>query len=69
MSRVFAYARVSTTEQVTSNQREQIAAAGYEVKAMRFIEETISGSVHVTLPLKSGVLRESLHSSSVFLRR
>lgn len=45
MTRVFAYARVSTAEQVTSNQREQIAAAGYDIKDGRFIEEQISGSV------------------------
>lgn len=45
MTRVFAYARVSTVEQVTSNQREQIASAGYDIKNSRFIEEQISGSV------------------------
>lgn len=45
MSRVFAYARVSTTEQVTSNQREQIAGAGYSIEEHRFVEEQISGSV------------------------
>jgi putative DNA-invertase from lambdoid prophage Rac len=45
MTRVFAYARVSTLEQVTSNQREQIAGAGYSVEDHRFIEEQVSGSV------------------------
>jgi putative DNA-invertase from lambdoid prophage Rac len=45
MTRVFAYARVSTVDQVTSNQREQIASAGYDIKEGRFIEEQISGSV------------------------
>lgn len=45
MSRVFAYARVSTVGQVPENQREQIAAAGYRIESRRFIEETISGSV------------------------
>lgn len=45
MSRVFAYARVSTVEQLTENQREQIAAAGYTVEAKRFVEEKVSGSV------------------------
>ena len=43
--RVFAYARVSTVEQVTENQREQIARAGYDIAPKRFIEEQISGSV------------------------
>jgi len=45
MSRVFAYARVSTVEQLTENQREQIAAAGYDIKPKLFIEEKVSGSV------------------------
>lgn len=45
MSRVFAYARVSTVEQLTENQREQIQQAGYEVAPRRFIEEKVSGSV------------------------
>ena len=45
MQRVFAYARVSTVEQLTENQREQIARAGYDIAPKRFIEEQISGSV------------------------
>jgi putative DNA-invertase from lambdoid prophage Rac len=45
MSRVFAYARVSTVDQLTENQREQIAAAGYRIEPRRFLEEKISGSV------------------------
>lgn len=45
MTRVFAYARVSTAEQMTSNQRGEIAGAGYDIKDGRFIEEQISGSV------------------------
>lgn len=48
MSRLFAYARVSTVEQLTENQTEQIAQAGYHVDARRFIEEKISGSVPVS---------------------
>lgn len=45
-ARVFAYARVSTVEQLTENQREQIAQAGYSIPPRRFIEEKVSGSVH-----------------------
>ncbi|MCY4746443.1 recombinase family protein [Pelomonas sp. UHG3] len=45
MSRVFAYARVSTVEQLTENQRGEIAAAGYAVEPRRFVEEQVSGSV------------------------
>ena len=43
--RIFAYARVSTVEQVTENQREQIARAGYTIRPKFFIEEQVSGSV------------------------
>lgn len=45
MSRVFAYCRVSTSEQTTDNQVQEIAAAGYKVTPQRTIEETVSGSV------------------------
>jgi putative DNA-invertase from lambdoid prophage Rac len=45
MSRVFAYARVSTNDQVTENQRDEIAAAGYAITAARYVEEKVSGSV------------------------
>jgi putative DNA-invertase from lambdoid prophage Rac len=45
VTRLFAYARVSTVEQLNENQREQIAAAGYSVEPHRFVEETVSGSV------------------------
>lgn len=45
MSRVFAYARVSTVTQLTDNQREQIKQAGYSIEKRRYVEETISGSV------------------------
>lgn len=47
MSRVFAYCRVSTTEQNTENQRREIAAAGFSLQSHRCIEENISGSTTV----------------------
>ena len=45
MSRVFAYCRVSTAEQTTDNQIQQIAAEGFTVEEGRVIAETVSGSV------------------------
>jgi putative DNA-invertase from lambdoid prophage Rac len=45
MSRVFAYCRVSTTDQTTENQIREIADAGFSVTPRRSVEETISGSV------------------------
>ena len=47
MSRVFAYCRVSTTDQTTENQVLEIAAAGFAVDARRIVSETVSGSVAV----------------------
>lgn len=44
MSRVFAYCRVSTTEQTTENQLREVAAAGFAIPPRRVIAETISGS-------------------------
>ncbi len=44
MSRIFAYARVSTLEQTTENQLGEIRAAGFELQARRVVTETISGS-------------------------
>ena len=44
-SRTFAYLRVSTTEQTTDNQLQEIAAAGFTVHPRRRMAETISGTV------------------------
>lgn len=45
MSRVFAYCRVSTADQTTDNQIQEIAAAGFTVTPQRTVTETVSGSV------------------------
>lgn len=45
MSRVFAYCRVSTSDQTTENQTLEIATAGFHVTPQRIVTETISGSV------------------------
>ncbi len=45
MSRVFAYCRVSTADQTTDNQAREVAAAGFDLKPQRIVEECISGSV------------------------
>lgn len=44
MTRIFAYARVSTIEQDPENQIREIAAAGFVVEPHRMIAETVSGS-------------------------
>lgn len=45
MSRVFAYCRVSTSDQTTDNQLREVAQAGFVVDLRRVVAETISGSV------------------------
>lgn len=45
MARTFAYCRVSTTDQTTDNQINEIAGAGFSVEPKRVVTETISGSV------------------------
>ena len=45
MTRVFAYCRVSTAEQTTDNQIQEIAASGFQVDSRRIIAEAVSGSV------------------------
>ncbi|HEM7892209.1 TPA: recombinase family protein [Burkholderia cepacia] len=45
MTRIFAYCRVSTADQTTDNQVQEIEAAGFSVAKQRVISETTSGSV------------------------
>ncbi len=45
MTRVFAYCRVSTADQTTDNQVQEIAGAGFQITPQRTITETVSGSV------------------------
>ncbi|MGF6412383.1 putative DNA-invertase from lambdoid prophage Rac [Paraburkholderia sp. MM5482-R2] len=45
MTRLFAYCRVSTVDQTTENQIQEIEAAGFTVAKQRVIAETVSGSV------------------------
>jgi putative DNA-invertase from lambdoid prophage Rac len=48
MSRTFAYCRVSTADQTTDNQTQEIAAAGFAVEPQRVVAETISGSTQAS---------------------
>lgn len=45
MTRTFAYCRVSTFDQNTDNQVQEIAAAGFAIEPKRVVAETVSGSV------------------------
>ncbi|QSR35800.1 resolvase [Marinobacterium iners] len=68
MSRVFAYCRVSTTEQNTRNQVQAIIQAGHEVEDHRVIEETISGSVEaMKRPKFSSLVNHKLESGDILI--
>ena len=45
MTRLFAYCRVSTADQTTDNQVQEIVGAGFNVNPSRTVSETVSGSV------------------------
>ncbi len=45
MSRTFLYCRVSTANQFTENQVQEVKAAGFGIQSSRVVEETISGSI------------------------
>lgn len=45
MSRTFLYARVSTADQTTDNQTQEVKMQGFDVQPTRVVAETISGSV------------------------
>ena len=44
MPRLFAYCRVSTSDQTTENQLREIEGAGFKPEPQRIIAETVSGS-------------------------
>lgn len=67
MSRVFAYCRVSTSEQTTDNQIQEIASAGYRLTPQRTITETVSGSVAASEREGWGRLVNKLESGDVLI--
>jgi len=67
MSRVFAYCRVSTAEQTTDNQVQEIAAAGFKVTPQRTIVETVSGSVATSERPGFGLLLNKLEEGDVLV--
>jgi putative DNA-invertase from lambdoid prophage Rac len=67
VSRVFAYCRVSTTEQTTDNQLQEITAAGFAVQPSRVVAETVSGSVPASERHGFGKLLDKLESGDVLV--
>jgi putative DNA-invertase from lambdoid prophage Rac len=67
MSRVFAYCRVSTSEQAAANQLQEITASGFAVQPRRVISETISGSVAAAQRPGFAKLVERMEASDVLV--
>lgn len=67
MSRVFAYCRVSTSDQTTQNQVREIQAAGFTITEQRTITETVSGSVASSERLGFTKLLDRLESGDVLV--
>jgi putative DNA-invertase from lambdoid prophage Rac len=67
MTRVFAYCRVSTSDQTTDNQVQEIATAGFTVTPQRTITETISGSVAASERRGFGKLLNKLEAGDVLV--
>lgn len=67
MTRVFAYCRVSTTDQTTENQLQEIAAAGFQVDPRRVVTETISGSTAAGERPGFGLLLNKLEADDVLV--
>lgn len=68
MSRTFAYCRVSTAEQTSENQSQEITAAGFSVKAERVVTETISGSTPaLERPAFKKLIQDKLEAGDVLI--
>jgi putative DNA-invertase from lambdoid prophage Rac len=67
MSRVFAYCRVSTTDQTPENQIQEIEASGFALTAKRTVTEQISGSVAAMDRPKFKALRDKLEESDILV--
>lgn len=67
MGRTFAYCRVSTADQTTENQIQEIAAAGFSIESHRVIQETVSGSVKAADRKGFGLLLQKLEHGDLLV--
>jgi putative DNA-invertase from lambdoid prophage Rac len=67
VSRAFAYCRVSTFDQTTDNQFQEIEAAGFKVEPKRIVAETVSGSTAAIERKGFSQLRNKLESGDVLI--
>lgn len=67
MSRTFAYCRVSTIDQTTQNQIQEIRASGFFIEQQRCIEEIVSGSVSASERIGFKKLLERMEENDVLV--
>ncbi|HHV47794.1 MAG TPA: recombinase family protein [Rhodocyclaceae bacterium] len=67
MSRVFAYCRVSTADQNTDNQVQEIRSAGFNIDPKRIVSECISGSTQASARPAFAKLLDRLEEGDVLV--
>ncbi len=67
MSRVFLYSRVSTQDQHTANQVQEVLAAGFKIEPQRIIEEKVSGSTCATQRTGFAKLLERMEAGDILV--
>lgn len=67
MSRTFAYCRVSTADQTTDNQVEEIRKAGFDIRADRILCDVVSGSLAAAQRPQFAKLLDKLESGDVVI--
>lgn len=67
MARVFAYCRVSTTDQSPENQIMEIKAAGFSIEDHRVVFESISGSVDAFARPRFAKLVDRLEATDILV--
>ena len=67
MVRTFAYCRVSTVDQTTDNQVQEIAGAGFKVDPRRVVTEAVSGSIAALLRPAFAKLMDRLEEGDVLI--
>lgn len=67
MSRIFVYARVSTVDQNTDNQIQEVINAGFAVNPRRIVTEHISGSVPAIERLQFAKLLDRLEPGDLLI--
>lgn len=65
--RTFAYCRVSTADQTTENQVQEIRGAGFDIQAHRVIQETVSGSVKAAERKEFSLLLKKLEQGDLLI--